>query len=379
MTKIAQTRYGEMECLSSDSVVSRSLMRYGEWAQLELDLLGALVRPGMAVLDVGAFLGTHTLALAAMVGPQGLVHSFEPRASIREVLRRNVERNGLGQVTVHACALGANSARLDIPAIDLDSETNFGGLALEGSNTGSTAAAETIDIRRLDDLNLGRVDFAKIDAEGMEADVLEGAAHTLANYRPVFFAECNDLERGSRTLAGCLSRGYQVFGLLSPAYNPENLRGDPDNIFGDAAEASLLAVPLEKTQLLSGHPELARQLAPITTLDDLALLLMHKAQYPVEVLAHGTAAPVLGMKYLSPLARQQRDLITELEAATRAAYDRAEAAECRAELAAKGAAATEAAVAHLQRTQELAGRYQGSSLVYLAERLRNRWRQGVRR
>ena len=374
MTLIVQTRYGAMECLRGDSVVSQSLTRYGEWAQLELDLLAALVQPGMAVLDVGAFLGTHTLALAAMVGSQGVVHSFEPRAGIREILTRNVERNGLGQVRVHACALAASAARMEVPAIDLHGEANFGGLALEGQDTAGAAACETIALGRLDDLPIGRVDFAKLDAEGMEAEVLAGASRTLGQHRPVLFSECNDLERGSGTLAACIALDYVVHGVLSPAFNPDNLRGDSENIFGDASEASLLAVPREKQHLLSGLGKLAGSLAPMTTLDDLALLLLHKPQYPVEALAQSPAAAMLGMDYLSPLARRQRDKITELELATRVAFDRAQEAERRADLAVRGQAATQAAVAHLQQAQGSALRYRRTSLVYWAERIGHRLR-----
>lgn len=412
MTEIVQTRYGTMECLRGDGVVSRSLMRYGEWAQVELDLLAMLVRPGMVVLDVGAFLGTHTLALATMVGPQGVVHSFEPRAGIGEILRRNVERNGLGQVRVHGYALGAATARLELPWIDLDGEANFGGLSLEGQGPAAVAGAtETIAIERLDDLNLGRVDFIKLDAEGMEAEVLAGAARTIAQHRPLLFAECNDLERGGRTLAVCLSMGYWVGGVLSPAFNPANLRGDSDNIFGEAVEASLVALPREKTGLLSVLADTDCRLAPITTLDDLALLLLHKAQYPAEVLAAGPAFSVLGHDYPSPLARRQRDLIAELEHAVgpalhraqdaerraeaaeqcanlaehraelaerraNLAEDRAELAERRVELGVRGAAGAQAAVAYLQRSHAQAARYRRTSLTYWAERLRSRLRGG---
>ncbi|AEG91956.1 FkbM family methyltransferase [Ramlibacter tataouinensis] len=406
MTVLATTRYGDMECLSGDSVVSRSLVQYGEWAQLELELLAALIRPGTVVLDVGAFLGTHTLAFATMVGPEGVVHSFEPRAGIREVLRRNVERNGLLQVVLHACALGSRAERIEVPAIDLESEANFGGLALEGHE--AAARTETIVIERLDDLAIDRLDFIKLDAEGMEADVLAGARRTLAHQRPLLFAECNDLERGSRTLAACIALGYRVYGVLSPAFNPANLRGQNENMFGDAVEASLLAVAPEKQDMLR---TIADQLTPIASLDDLALLLLHKAQYPIEVLAQGAAATVLGTDYLSPVARRQQDRITELEHAVKEAYDRAQEAlgaeplkpvvqrqqerltelesvikaacdraqeaERRAELAANSVAAVQALADHFQRTQAQAQqaqaqaeRYRRSSLLYWTERLR---------
>lgn len=335
MTKMVITRYGTMECLDNDSVVSSSLLRYGEWAQSELDLIAGLVRPGAVVLDVGAFLGTHTVALASMVGPTGRVHSFEPRAAIRAILERNAQRNGLQQVTVYPCALGAQARILALPLIDLESEANFGGLALEGSVMAGQQT-ETIRIERLDDLVSGPVDFIKVDAEGMEADVLAGAPALLAASQPVLFAECNDLEHGYRVMRTCLEFGYEVYGVLSPAYNPGNLRADKENIFGEASEASLMALPPGRLATLDST--LKAQLVPLASLDDLALLMLHKPQYSVEVLATSSAALMLDIDYPSPMARRLSDEVAELRAAVLGALNRALAAEQRVDLLAAQAA-----------------------------------------
>ena len=87
MTLNLQTRYGTMACLEADSVVSRSLDVYGEWAQLEMDLIASLVRPGETVADVGAFLGTHTLALARMVDSRPGVRGGRARRASRRKWR----------------------------------------------------------------------------------------------------------------------------------------------------------------------------------------------------------------------------------------------------------------------------------------------------
>lgn len=345
MRQVIATRYGTMECLSSDSVVSTSLLRYGEWAQSELDLILSLVRPGAVVIDVGAFLGTHTLALASVVGPTGRVYSFEPRSAIRSILDRNVQRNALQQVTVYPCALGAQPSNLVMPLIDIESESNFGGLALNG-NVMNGQLTETIRIERLDDLVKGPVDFIKLDAEGMEPEVLAGATSLLVTSQPILLVECNDLEHGSRILHICLDLGYEVYGVLSPAFNPANLCGEIENIFGDASEASLVALPSGRAAAL--EPSIKAQLAPMHKLDDLALLLLHKPQYPVEVLASTSSASALGIDYPSALARSLRDEVAELRAAVSGAFDRAQAAEQRAENAQHAAAVAQVVVDSLQ-------------------------------
>ncbi len=60
----------------------------------------ALLRPGAVVFDVGAHIGYHTVRFAALVGRSGRVYAFEPHPANVRLLRRNVERRGLAQVTL---------------------------------------------------------------------------------------------------------------------------------------------------------------------------------------------------------------------------------------------------------------------------------------
>jgi FkbM family methyltransferase len=300
MTTLVQTRYGRMECLDSDSIISKALILYGEWAQLELDIVANLVRPGDTVLDVGAFIGTHTLAFAKMVGKAGYVHSFEPRQAIRRLLLSNVDLNKLESVRVYDCALGSGNSEVNILALDTQTQQNFGGLAIEEVLASETVLTETILIRRLDDFTFERLDFIKIDAEGMEAEVIRGATQTLATHRPVLFAECNDLADGGLTLQICLDMNYTVFGALSEAFNIDNFKQRSENIFGLASEASLIAIPNENAAIVGQRLDLTK-FARLDSVDGLSLLLLHKPQYAYEVLAATSAAEVLGIDFSSRL------------------------------------------------------------------------------
>lgn len=303
MSISVDTRYGTMECLECDSIVSSSLIKYGEWAQCELDLLSKIILPGQTILDVGAFLGTHTLAFSRMVGSSGKVHSFEPRRDIRAILERNVFGNALTNVVLHPCALGSADAVINIPAIDISQRGNFGGLAISAARSADVSALEGISIRCLDDFVFDRLDFIKVDAEGMEAEVIEGGRSTLHQHRPILFAECNDLQGGSQTLTQLIASDYQVFGVSSWAFNPDNYRALSENIFGAAVEISLLAVPKEKMDAIAAYFDLY-QFAKICEIDDLNLLMLQKPQYPDEVLARCSAGLVLGLDYPSPLSRK---------------------------------------------------------------------------
>lgn len=378
MTVLVKTRYGEMECLAGDSIVSKALALYGEWAQLELDVLQKLVQPGAVVLDVGAFLGTHTLAFARMVGEQGKVISFEPREAIRRLLSANVNRNGLRHVAVESCALGAGKAAVSIPALDIAGVQNFGGLAIEEAAGDQGAQVERIAVRPLDDFALGRVDFIKIDAEGMEADVLAGARRTLAEHRPVVFAECNDLRNGGNTLNAFLEAGYAVYGVLSEAFNPDNYNHVAENIFFGGSEASLLAVPQERLTSLAVRLDLSA-FPGIDSLDALALLLLHKPQYPDEVLATTSAAAVLGVEFPSPLARRIEAVIEAqseeiVNAKTARGKRQTLVQRLEGELAGLRASLMllEAERADALRVKQRSARYRSTSVAYWWERLSGR-------
>ena len=94
-------RYGTMSYLKNDLILGRSLREYGEWAQGELNLLLDLIDVGSTVIDVGAFMGTHTLAFARHVGPEGQVYAFEPHPVAFSLLRLNIEQNDLSNVELY--------------------------------------------------------------------------------------------------------------------------------------------------------------------------------------------------------------------------------------------------------------------------------------
>jgi FkbM family methyltransferase len=386
MTVLVESRHGVMECLEGDSIISRALMLYGEWAQLELDVIARMVQPGDTVLDVGAFIGTHTLAFAHMVGTGGCVHSFEPREPIRRILVSNVERNNLADyVRVHPCALGSSTSEVNVLAVDAQTEQNFGGLAIEEFVADGLSLTETIAIRPLDDFTFERLDFIKIDAEGMEADVIFGGEQTLAKHRPILFAECNDLANGSRTMQSCIDMGYVIYGVLSAAFNVDNFKHLSDNIFWSASEASLLAIPNEKLTAFVDQGSLT-EFAHIDSVDALNLLLLHKPQYVHEVLASSSAAAVLGTGFSSPLATKKQVEIVEGQSAFSELQRHCSMLAGALQNSEKKAQGLIAAVSNLEeeilllekdgdvykRAHDNLTRYRHTSLLYLWERLTGR-------
>jgi FkbM family methyltransferase len=144
---------------------------------------------GVAV-DVGANLGLSVLAMAPFASR---ILAVEPAPHTAEALRRTIAANGLEErVAVEAVALGATTGELAFH----ESGHSAGSHLLSAEALGSKDLdSVSVPVRRLDELvvqhELHRLDFIKIDVEGHETEVLDGAAETLARFRPTVFLEFN--------------------------------------------------------------------------------------------------------------------------------------------------------------------------------------------
>jgi FkbM family methyltransferase len=148
----------------------------GERFVRERSILQRSIRPGMTVVDVGANIGYYALMCSALVRESGRVVCIEPDPANLNELRTNVVENGLqGMVTILAEAAG-----------DQDGTARFE----PGLNSHVVAhGSHHVTVRQIDSLALGKVDFMKIDVEGYEGAVLDGAAETIERFRPTLFVE----------------------------------------------------------------------------------------------------------------------------------------------------------------------------------------------
>jgi FkbM family methyltransferase len=340
-------RYGRLLTIGSDRFASESVRRYGEWAQQELDLIGSLMAPGDWIVDGGAYIGTHTLAFSRFVGPSGQVVSIEPRREVFHLLQANVEEvNRLDNVRLLNCALGDHQGSLELRPLSSDEErANPGGQSV--TDTHDVASAYSVKVATLDGLNLERLDFLKLDVEGAEASIVAGARQTIARHRPFVFVELNSIGLGIEVLAAMRAHdGYRAFGSISAAFNPGNYNSSTENIFADAVETALLFVPKAKLHRVEALAPSFR-LTPVGSVDELALVLLHKPQYPSEILRDTAAGQRLGLDYPSPLAQRLRRDQAEAAEAHAAALDRLTCAHAM-EIAARARAYTDEAESRQQ-------------------------------
>ena len=292
-------RYGSFEIPDEKDLVANSLRLYGEWAQSEIDTLANFIEEGSVVIDVGAFIGTHSRAFSCMVGASGKVYAFEPNGSVYLLLKENAKKSLLQNIIALPFALGEIGCEMRI--LNDPNYNNKGASRLDIS--GGTNSQQDVEVKPLDSFHMEPIDFIKIDVEGMELEVLMGANEAIKSHAPTIFLEVNSLEDSAAILGWTRQRGYITYGLIDDAFNPFNFNGAKKNIFGPARECGLLLIHEGNSGKFADQIE-RLQLAEVRTIDDLALLLLHKFQYVDEVLAQSTAASKLGLGYSSPEQRR---------------------------------------------------------------------------
>lgn len=158
---------------------------------------------GKIVVDAGANIGNHSIFFSKVCGA-GQCHAFEPNSAAIAILKRNIAENELENVVVHECGLSDREGFLRLESVDV---SNLGGARFANSDAGTVPAVT------LDSLELERVDFLKIDVEGMGPNVLRGAAATIARDHPAIMIEMFPDEVIATTLA-LKSLGYDRFHRL---------------------------------------------------------------------------------------------------------------------------------------------------------------------
>lgn len=266
-TYLEDCLWGKFLLLQGD-FISDHMKVYGEWSEAEVALFRLLLTPEATVVEVGANIGTHAVALAKLCA-KGRVYCFEPQRPIFTLLCANLALNGIVNAHPLHCAVGGEAGEIEIETSDYSQPFNYGSFSIDkGFSTENAYAAgtwrEPVRLTTLDSepalRGLQRLDFLKIDVEGLEVPVLRGGDALIRKHQPMIFCEANKAETFGAITSALRGYGYTPYWFAAQRFRAGNFKRSTQVIQG--SDVNLIAFP-------AGRPRPALDLIEATGFDQI--------------------------------------------------------------------------------------------------------------
>jgi FkbM family methyltransferase len=223
-------------------------------------IIDAFVPDNGTMIDAGANFGYFSIFLICRPNFTGQIHAFEPSSrGFRDLLTFLAHVDHLGQIRPYRLALGNRQGTLTLHQGQSDGLSTT--VLAMANRAERVETSEDVPVRRLDDLSIHSVDLIKIDVEGAELQVLEGADSTLRTCRPavVFeswlsyddsgvFAILKDLgyfffvpgwDIGDGNITTAVAKAIDITQLTAREFQPEQRAKLPERV-------NILALPRER-------------------------------------------------------------------------------------------------------------------------------------
>jgi FkbM family methyltransferase len=234
--RLRPCRHGTFLFFPHDYYVGGALDRYGEYGEIEFMFLSSFIEPEDVVVEIGANIGTHTIPFAKRAG---VVFAMEAQRILFQMLCANVALNQLYNVFASLCA-GEQRSTLIVPPIDYLAMGNFGGVSLTDKGSG-----ECVGVSKLDDFEIPKPKLIKIDVEGMETQVLRGAANTIKKYRPLLYVENDRPQNAEELIETIRGMDYSLWWHTPALFNPDNFYGNKHNEYPGVVSINMFCAPKE--------------------------------------------------------------------------------------------------------------------------------------
>lgn len=186
---------------------------------------------GKTIYDIGSHIGYHSIFFSKLVGSKGSVLAFEPNPFNAKRIQENIDKNQIANIKVYNLALSSENSETEFLFSDnIESGTSSGGFIEESDTLYEKTGYETdigfqrmkVQTKKIDDLeeirNGKKVDVMKIDVEGAESLVLDGAMNTIKSQKPIILIEIHSI-----------SNMYCFLDMLKKInYTYELLKREPD-------------------------------------------------------------------------------------------------------------------------------------------------------
>lgn len=220
--------------IDTSSYLEWTMFFYGDYEPFIQKIIMSVLRPGDIVIDVGANIGIHSLVMAQTVGKTGAVYSFEPHPIIFNKLVTNIGLNNMRWVHPIKAALSDSSGQAVLQGFGESSNQGTSTLCTS-DKTNNQFQIKTITLDEfVASTKIPSLSLIKIDVEGHELNVLQGAIKTLATFKPLIIFE------NSKKNIPCelfWNLGYAIYQIHHDHVTP--------SIMANTKGYNFLAIPLD--------------------------------------------------------------------------------------------------------------------------------------
>lgn len=168
--------YGYRVDLDLSDHIQRKMFLNFDWE--DLNHLRNRLKPGMVAVDIGCNVGAYTLLASSLVGSKGKVYAFEPNPQTHKRLKNTIAANKITNIALFNCGLSDSPGQLTLYP-NTEPNNASATMVADGQTKGITVPVSTLD-QVVDDNQIQRIDYLKMDVDGFEPNVLKGARQSLS-------------------------------------------------------------------------------------------------------------------------------------------------------------------------------------------------------
>ena len=191
ITNFIETLYVDgfkLNCIKNDIAITDYAKENKLWEDWLEKYIKETYVENTNMIDVGANIGTFSFMMSKYISENSHIYAFEPVYS--EIFAMNVKQNDLeDKIKMYPIGLSDKNEKFEGGKIDFSKTANYGFTQIDNLKKANDSTEMIIEVVKLDDLNIDNVSFIKIDVEGSERKVLDGAINTIFKNTPTILIE----------------------------------------------------------------------------------------------------------------------------------------------------------------------------------------------
>lgn len=212
---VVNTHGSKLMVIPGDEGLSAELLVFGYHERDTTEFISKYLRKNMVCLDIGANIGYYSTLYSKIIGKGGLVLAIEPSPLNFRYLKKNLEFQKFSNSKLYNCACGDKNGTVNF---QVDTRTNKCKVVSKNIKPDSNTEIIAVPLRTINDIveeiKVNRIDFLKIDVEGYEMKVLEGAWQSIRKFKPTIQIELHINRLGESVTKEIINRlkkeGYKI-------------------------------------------------------------------------------------------------------------------------------------------------------------------------